>query len=156
MALDATAREANVRDSIKKYFIDNIYTTEGIAVMFDTSVSEPDLRKITMDRWLSVAFGSMGRETLSFIITDLYCCTRRDPEGFRLAQLCDTVMGYLTDIDSSDGMKKITFYQSRASGAWTDLGGLVIQDIIESPENLAPDETKFKMLNVRWRFASKV
>ena len=43
MSLHATAREANVTDSIQKYFIDNLETIEGLAVTFDKALSQPKL-----------------------------------------------------------------------------------------------------------------
>lgn len=156
MALDSTAREANVRDSIKKYLVDSLATIEGISLGFDVSLSVPDTVSRHTIRWVSCDFGPIDRETLSSAVIDIYCCTRNDSEGFRLAQLVDTVLGYLTDINSTDGMKKITFYRSSASETWTSIGGLVVQEIIESGQMIGPDETKFKVLNVKWRFASKI
>ena len=49
MALDATAREANLRDSIKKFFIDNLETIEGLVVTFDKALSYPDLSDRTVE-----------------------------------------------------------------------------------------------------------
>lgn len=156
MSLDPTAREANIRDSIKKYLVDSLETIEGIELTFDRTLSTPDLRSLNTNRWVSVAFGSLSRETLSSMSFDLFCCTRRDEEGFRLAQLTDTVMGYLTDNTSTDGMRKINFYRSSATEAWSSIGGIAIQEIIESAEMDASDETKYKILTVRCRFGSKV
>lgn len=39
MALDPTARLANVKDSIKKYFVDNIARTSGKKLTFDKALS---------------------------------------------------------------------------------------------------------------------
>lgn len=156
MSLDATAREANFKDSWKKYLSDSLETAEDIALMFDKTLSVPNLRGIAVDRWVSVVFGAIDRGTLSSGMLDIYCCTRKDEEGFRLAQLADTVMGYLTDSSSTDGMKKIVFYRSRAQGSWENIGGIAIQEIIESGEMDGPDGTKFKILSVISRFASKV
>jgi len=148
MSLDPTAREANVRDSIKKFFVDNIRTIEGIYVSFDRYLSAPKIQGKDTNRWVSVHIGPLEREFHSTVELDVYCCTRIDSEGFRLAQLCDNVMGYLTDSTMSDGMKRITFYQSRPSGAWTELGAFKVIEINESPQLDATDQTKYKVLTV--------
>jgi len=162
MALNPTAREANVIDSIKKYFVDNIYTTEGIAVTFDDSLSQPKVQgsPSEVDRWVGIETGDLELDTLSEFFLEIYVCTRKDNEGFRNAQLRDTIMGYLVDSEGTytDGMMRIPFYRSVAGGFsnWTLLGNLLIQDVIESGRMKTPDETKFKVLTVRLRFASKV
>lgn len=157
MALDPTARQANVMDSIKKFLADSLETTESIALTFDVSLSAPTLQGTSVDRWIAVGIGPLDMQTLSAFTVNLFCCTRRDPEGFKLAQLRDTVYNYLIDTDQTDGMKKITFYRSRAAGAWTDLeSGIVVSEVIESGVMEAPDETKYKILTVTMKFASKV
>ena len=156
MALDRTAREANVRDSVKKYFVDNIYTGEGIQVTFDKGLSTPKLQGTPVLEWISVHFMSMDMSELSTLILDVYCCTRQDSEGFRLAQLRDKVMGYLSDTTKSDSMARIDFYRSRADGNWTLLGAMVVQDVIESNSMVAQDETKYKILTCRLRWSSKI
>jgi len=53
-------------------------------------------------------------------------------------------------------MKRITLYRSRATGAWTDIGSILVHNIIESPRMLAPDESKYKILTVILRWSSKI
>lgn len=154
MSLDSTAREANVRDSLLKFFVDNLKTVEGINISFDRSLSAPRIQGNEVDRWVMVDFGPMDRATLSEHYVDLYCCTRKDPQGFRLAQLGDTVMGYLTDSTQTDGMKRIPFYKSKETGAWDLLGALLVTEIREGKEDEAPDGTKFKILSVMLKWAS--
>ena len=159
MALDPTARESNYRDSIKKFFVDNIKVASGIPLLFDPNISTPRLighSNQNVDRWVAVHFGSLSMGYMSEGILDVYCCTRRDNEGFKLAQLRDTVVGYLTDTDSTDGMKRITLYRSYADQAWDVLGAILVQDISESPQMKEEDDTKYKVLTVRLRFASKI
>jgi len=62
MALDPTARRANVQDSMKKYFVDNFETTEGIALRFDRTIAAPTLQGHEVDKWLSIIFGAMDRK----------------------------------------------------------------------------------------------
>jgi len=159
MVLDSTARETNYRDSIKRYFVDNLSTVERIPLTFDKALSTPRVQGATaVNRWVSIDWGTLFRGYMSEGVIDIYCCTRQDNEGFKLAQLVDKVMGYLRDTSMTDGMRRITFYKSAANiGDWTVLGGILIHpDIIESPQLDAPDETKYKILTVRLNFASKI
>jgi hypothetical protein len=156
MALDPTARETNVRDSIKKFFVDNM--SPQYHLMFDKGMSKPSVQGTPseVDRWISVNFGSMDRGTLSEHNIMVFCCTRKDNEGFRLAQLSDAVMGFLSDATATHGMKRIDLYRSYENQAWTLIGGLLVQEIIESSQYIADDETKYKILNVRLRWSSKI
>jgi len=153
MALDPTAREANVRDSIIKYFKDNLKTTEGITTVFDIGISQPDS---SSTQWVSVNFGAMEFTTMSTFFLYVHCCTREDNEGWRLAQLKDKVLGYLSDENATHGMKSITLYRSYLNQAWVAIGGLLVQEVLESGQLLAPDGTKYKTLSVRLRTASKL
>jgi hypothetical protein len=159
MALDPTAREANIIDSIKKYLSDNLETTENIALTFDVALSAPKIQGRLVDRWVSCDIGVIVLDSISEANFELFLCTRRDNEGFRLAQLRDTVMGYLTNSGTpGDGRMSIPFYQSSSSpsATWTLLGGMLIMDVIESRRMKAPDETKYKILTVRLKFGAKV
>jgi hypothetical protein len=156
MALNATAREANLRDSIKKFFLDSIETGENVPITFDKGLVSPDLSDRNVKKWVSINFGSMQFETLSTAMLMVHCCTRQDNEGFALAQLKDKVLGYLSDEASTDGFKRITFYQSHHSVAWVEIGKLLVVEVTEGPQLDADDETKYKTLDVLIRFPSKI
>ena len=162
MSLDATARESNVRDSLKKYFTDSLKSSEKIPITFDTSLSVPKLQGKDVDRWVSIRIGPMKRVTLSEVIVSFYCCTRKDNEGFRLAQLGDTVMGCLTpdsdDEDNTDGIKRICLYRSASGGYtnWEEVGSLLVTNIDESSEMITTDKTKYKILTVTVNWIAKV
>lgn len=157
MALDPTAREANFRDSIKKYFVDNLETIDGIPLTFDKALSSPNIQGKTVHKWVTILFGSAHIDTMSEIYFRIFCCTRQDNEGFKLAQLKDTVMGYLTNDGSvGDGQVRIPFYRSYANQAWSLLGSLLVIDVMDSDQLEAPDETKYKILTVRLKTASKM
>jgi hypothetical protein len=156
MALDPTAREANLRDSIKKYMVDNLATIESLNLSFDSTLATPLLSDKSVDKWVIVNFGSMHRGDMSMTTLEIFCCTRKDNEGFKLAQLVDTVMGYLTVSTGDDSTCRIPFYRSYPSQPWENIGGIVVQDIFESEQLLAEDDTKYKILTVVLRFASKV
>lgn len=153
MTLDPTAREANFRDSIKKYFVDNF----GVPITFDKALSSPNIQGKAVHKWVTVLFDSIVLGTMSEITLRLFCCTRQDNEGFKLAQLRDTVVGYLVNDGSiGDGQVRIPFYRSHAVDAWSLLGSLLVIDVFESAQLEAPDETKYKILTVRLKTASKM
>ena len=159
MTLDATARLANIKDSLKKYLYDELQTSRNIPVLFDKSVSDPDLQSITVQKWVAVNLGETSIKLLSDILVVLYCCTRKDNEGFKLAQLRDTVFEILSvdPTTATDNFKRIPFYQSAPQAVnWTQIGSLLVQDIIESEDLIASDETKYRILTVRLRTPSKV
>jgi hypothetical protein len=155
MALDPTAREANVRDSIKKFFVDNIYRTEGVEVTFDTELSTPKIQGIEVDKWITINFGEFNFDNMSDYNIDVYCCTKNDSEGFKLAQLRDKVMGYLTDSSKADGMGRVTLYRSYADRPWEIIGYLMVFVETESKQMVAPDGTKFKMIPCTLKWGAK-
>ena len=152
MTLDATAREANIWDSIKKYFVDSL----SYAVTFDKALSAPDIQGKVVDRWVSFALDDIVIGDLSMIQLSIYCCTRQDNEWFKLSQVRDTVYDLLIDTTKTDTMRRIPFYASSPTVAWTLIGTLMVDEVMESPRMEAEDETKFKVLHVRLRTASKV
>jgi hypothetical protein len=156
MALDPTARKTNIKDSLKKYFIDSLKSGEGIAVTFDIGLGIPKSQGVEAERWVSVNLGDIDIQHLSRLDLRVFCCTRKDAEGFKLAQLRDTTLGYLTDTSQTDGMRRISFYRSSASQAWELLGAFVVQEVHEAGEGTTEDETKFTLLVVTLRWASKV
>ena len=157
MTIDSTARLSNVMDSIKKYFIDNLYTKEGICLSFDKTLSTPVLQGIDVNRWVSFRFGATTMDSLSSIIIDLFLYTRNDTEYFRLAQLRDTLFGYLVDGTKTDGMARIPLMKSHPTQAWILLeGGFVVQEIIEGDNSELDDLTKFKQITCILRWGTKI
>jgi hypothetical protein len=122
--IHSTASLANVHDSMKKYFIDNLYTIENISTMFDRSLSDPATVDLALQQWVVINFGELVPGNVSRISLDIYCCTREDIEGYNLTRLRDTVLGYLTDNTALDGKRRIKLYQSQLF--------------------YAPDETKYR------------
>jgi hypothetical protein len=154
MTLDSTARRANIKDSIKKWAVDNVETADR-PVTFDKYLSTPDISG-SASKWVSFNLGAVDRDFLGDIMLDIFCCTRNDPEGFKLAQLTDNVMEQLSDTTMSDGMKRISFYKSYANQAWELLGAMLVQSVRESAEMEGPDGTKYVILSCRLRTAMKI
>ena len=160
MSLDPTAREANFLDSVKKFFIDNLYTISSIPVLFDNGLNEPNIRaggSDQVDKWVSVNHGNVKYGNVSEKQIRIYICHRRDKEGFRLAQLSDTVMGYLTDIAQNDGHRRMTLYKSHVDpNKWTSIGGVVIYVDVVSQQMQLNDETKYKIIECTFRWGTKI
>jgi hypothetical protein len=156
MALDSSAKESNLRDSLKKFFVDNIETAEGISVMFDRGLNAPNIQGKVAEKWISINMGPVILATMSDILIDIYLCTRKDNEGYKLSQLRDKVLAILVDDSMDDGKKRITFYKSYAAQAWEEIGKLLVWDIIPSGDMVASDETKFKILTVILKVAIKI
>jgi len=158
MALDATARESNMRASVIKYFTDNIKGTEGIECIFDKDLIQPDTKNKTLDRWVSVNIGQTTKETLSELVLTIYCLQRKDKEGYKLAQLIDRVMTYLVpDGVTVDGTKRIPFYQNFPTrSSWSQVSSFLVMDIIGSKDMVAPDGTKFRILTVFLKWPANV
>ena len=155
-ALDPTARESNIRDSIKKYFVDNINRTEGLALLFDKFMTTPKVQGIEVDKWVAVMIGDISLNTLSDVTLEIYCCTKKDSEGFKLAQVRDNVMQYLVDTDQTDCAARITLYRSSATEAWVAVGTMIVQIDSESRQMDAEDNSKFKIITVRLIWAAKI
>ena len=154
MSIDPTASEFFFRSSIKKYFIDNLTTVEGITVLFDKTILYENIRDKTITQWIVVNFGQFRRDYLSSNVLEVNCCTRKDTEGVKLSKLTDTVMGYLTDPNMTDATKRITLYNATDSSPsnWTEIGGMMVTTIREGIQQLTPDETKVKGIDIvlRW------
>lgn len=155
MALDPTARQANLIDSIKKFFVDNINRAEGLPLLFDRSLSTPSIQGVEADKWVAVAFGDINMDHVSEHIVEVYCCSRRDPEGFKLAQIRDKVLGYLTDLNTPDGLRRIPLYKTNVT-PWAEVGGLLVIPDTESGILETTDETKFKIVPFRLKWAAKI
>ena len=151
MTLDPTTRESNVKDSVKKFFIDNIYKTGYALVTFDKSLSSPKVQGQTIvAKWVSINFGSIDTEdALSMCVLEILCCTRSDAEGYQLSHLRDKVVGYLEESG------RIPLYRSYEDQAWEELGAMMVFIGTESGHLAGPDGTKFKRIPVVLKWGSK-
>jgi hypothetical protein len=53
-------------------------------------------------------------------------------------------------------MRRINLYRSYASQAWVLIGAMLVQEVIETQQFDADDETKWKLLTARLRWSSKI
>ncbi len=157
--LDPLARESNYKDSLKKFFIDNLSVNEGIPVTFDKMLNFPDvfqesfqMRDERVDKWISVISGGILEQT-PFITAypSIFICSRRDPEGFKLAQVRDHVRGYL------EVSRKIAFYRSYSAPIeWDFLTNMTVYHRGESSQLTTKDGTKFKRMSVILKWAATI
>lgn len=146
MPLDASARQANIMDSVRKFFIDNVKRNSGIPLGFDTTIADPDiLRNTTRDRWVIVNFGTFVPGTVCLQLLSIVCAAKHDQQNFKVAQVRDTIVSYL----NPNGMLgTIDLYQSSQSEAWTKIGGVLVKIVSESGFLLASNDIKYKTIDV--------
>lgn len=152
MTLDPTLSEACLKNSIKKFFVDNIFTAEGIDIDFDVQYVMPEDVGGEVDKWISIKFGAIEGGTLSrsHIIVNLF--TREDTEGTDLAILRDTVLEKITDLNATDGRVRITLYDL----TWNPIGGIIPSLTLESDEaGVLKDGTKWKWLRIDLKWGAR-
>ena len=152
MAIDPTAKKHNVRMSVKKFLSDELETVKGKSVFFDLGFTLPAVDDLT--NWFSVVFGPMHRAGLAEFTFDLIVATRKDPEGDQLAAMADIGFDVLTDSTQVDGKRRIPFYDV-VGETWTQMGALIVSDVMDSGEMEGPDKTKYQQLTSRVRWVAK-
>lgn len=154
MALDATVRESNVWDSVRKFFVDNLKRGgPGIPIGFDIGLASPKIAgNEVVAKWINIESGSIDSKTVSSYSFRVICCTRKDNAGFKLTQLRDTLMGYLKP-SGEQGI--IPLYQTREGGEWgTAIGGMLIYINGESERLTSSNEIKFKVVDVTLKWGA--
>ena len=150
MPLDQTAQKSNFWFSLKKYVIDNVSVVNSIEVIFDKFLPPTS----SIDQWIFVMQGVLGRDTVSDYSFEICCVTRQDYEGDRLASLVDTISGYFVgDTTKTDGLMRIPFYDALTQ---IQNGSMIIIDCKESGIGEAPDQSKFLILSITAKMASKI
>jgi hypothetical protein len=153
--MNALAKESNVKSSLKKYFVDAF----GEYVTFDISLASPDIRtqgSNVVNQWYNISFGEFGRQVLSDYQFEIFCLSRQDAEGIKLAEMADVLVALLVDSANSDGMRRIPFYDV-SSIPWVQIGSMVVQEFWDNkPFALNADETKVKIYNVRLRWGTAI
>lgn len=155
MAIEPTSSMVNFKYSMRKYLVDNLVTAEGLELTFDRTLADPYTPKTSnpsLTNWLLVKFNNVRLNTMSTAVLEINCCTRQDNQGIILAGLRDTTVSYLT-VDSGPGYTLVPFYRQDTKA---NIGGIILQNLIESDELLGADDTKYIILTMSCRFASKV
>jgi len=156
MPLDETAKLSNIVRSLKKYFVDSLYTAESIQLDFDKSYQDVYAALLDrVDQWAIIAIDPSDMDTLASLGFTIFLYSRRDPEAVNLLTLRDTVMGYLIDTTQTDGMARMALYDA----AWVTIGAAVITLPVgrqESNNLVAEDGTKFRYISAVLRWGAKV
>jgi hypothetical protein len=101
-----------------------------------------------------VVQNTLDRDTVSEYRFDIYCVTRKDYEGDLLTELVDKVTGYfLYDETKNDTLIRVPFYNATTGN---QIGNMVITDLKESDPADAPDQSKFTILSIIAKMASKI
>ncbi len=151
MALEATLQEVNFRRSVKKYFVDNLYTAQDIYIAFGTTYKEP-VDEVTgpRDAWINFHFDGLSvTGTLASGKVAAYMFSRRDLEGDLLAGVRDELMATLIDLSMPDGIRRVPLYDEN----WDIIGGMLISTGLESKESKGKDNTLFKFINIHFNYA---
>ncbi len=156
MPLDETAKLSNIVRSLKKYFVDSLYTAESIQLDFDKSYQDVYAALLErVDQWAIIAIDPSDMDTLASLGFTIFLYSRKDPEAVDLYTLRDKVMGYLIDTTQTDGMARMTLYDA----AWVAIGAAVITLPVgrqESENLVAEDGTKFRVISATLRWGAKV
>lgn len=152
MTLHATLSESCLKYSIKRYFVDNLYTAENIELDFDVKYVDPKDISPTNTKWVSIKFGAIEGGTLSRSHIIVYVCTRKDNEGVDLSNLRDIVMDKIIDENQTDGIKRIPYYDSTP----TQIGAMLPILTLEQEEpGVLDDGTKFKWMRIDLHWGAK-
>lgn len=149
MELDSTAKKRNFIFSIKKFIVEEIYDSNGILPIFDEFLPPEE----STNEWIFVDFGPLDLQVMSVFSFDIFCVTRRDYEGDRLSELIDIVSGVFYDNTTTDGLKRVPFYDAVTH---IQNGSMVITGCEEGKGGMeTPDKSKFSILTITARMASK-
>jgi len=155
MALDATTRETNVKDSFKKFLIDALHPTYRLT--FDKGLNAPKIRGTDSEKWVAVECGRFEIGIICSFEIRLYCCTKKDNSGFKLSQLRDVLLGHLTDNTQDDGVKRVALYKSHAEiDKWTQISTMVIHINGETGQLTLSDETKTKVIDITLKWGGRI
>ena len=148
MSVDITQSEVAFKRSIKKYFVDNLVTTEGIFIEFDVAYRIPP----NVNEW--VVFHFDGLTTEGNVATGrvaAYMFSIKDKEGMNLSALRDTLMDYVGDNDADDGKRRVPLVDE----TFTTVQGMVLTPGDESKQDVGEDGTKYKYVNLYFKFGTK-
>ena len=153
MAIDPTLSEQCFRRSVKKYFVDKLYTIDGVYLGFETEFQEPEETDGTeITEWINFHFDGLTPDnTLGHGRVAAYLFTRKDVDGSKLAILRDKLMDSLIDLTMPDGIRRVPLYDL----AWQSIGGMLVSTGREPKEERGADKTLYKFINIYFRYATK-
>lgn len=149
--MDNTAQYSTIYRSVRKHLIDNLHTAKSIAVSFDRNIMIPYIYDKDLTRWVSVLLKDGYPDQLFEQDLEIYCCSRKDPEGINRASLIDSVFDVFID---NDGNKlSIPLYESD----FETIVGYALPNMRVAQNNIPlEDETTYTLLRVILRWAAKL
>jgi len=124
-------KESNIRNSIKKFFLDGINAVEGIPVHFTTNIDQSELSEwIFVDCSNESMTGHVSRKRVI-----VYVFTRDDPEYDRLHEIMDKVISYFHP-------GHIALYD----GDWNEVGGAKVEVLPVGALRKTKDNSNFKAM----------
>ena len=153
--LSPETRVSDFENSVKKYFIDNLQTTENIPLFFDWMEDIPvDSNGVKLLSWIIISFGYVQLGTVAECPVNVHIFTRNDFESQNLNILMDKVNSYIINEDAVNGLHTIPYYNT-ISLPWVVNGGIMpfIRNIY-GVESLK-DNTKMRTILLTMRWGSK-
>ena len=153
--LSPETRVSDFENSVKKYFIDNLQTTENIPLFFDWMEDIPvDSNGVKLLSWIIISFGYVQLGTVAECSVNVHIFTRNDFESQNLNVLMDKVNSYIINEDAVNGLHTIPYYNT-ISLPWVVNGGIIpfIRNIY-GVESLK-DNTKMRTILLTMRWGSK-
>lgn len=153
--ISPVSRQVNIKNSVKKYFLYALEELENLTVFFEELSETPsDDNGDKLLKWVTILFGrgDLGHVSEQQITISAY--TRDDSEGYELSVLLDTIMGYILDEDSTNGLATIPFYDTSVV-PWVFAGGMMpfLQPSLGEMEGA--DGTKLKDINIVCKWGGK-
>jgi len=106
--LDKTQKEHHVFLSLKKLFVDELWSIHNIPVEFGFVDERPQGH----DQFIVVLINEFIPSTVSSVTATIFMFSKHDGEQGQLSQLYDTVLSLFLSADEEHGFKRIPFYDA--------------------------------------------
>jgi len=136
-------KHTNLKRSLRKYFVEYFYDTNGIEISFDKNIAIPFLKDTSVSQWVAIHIEGREIDTINECSVILFCCCRY---GTDLDVLTNTALNALIEDDGE--VKTIPLYDTDDN----ELGKLVIFMNPIDDEMKLDDQTNFSRipLYVKW------
>lgn len=145
-----TLSEVNIKTSLKLFFNEKF---DGIVpIMYDKSVTDPYVSTTNMgevvDRWLTILFRATDKADVSEVVTEIFCCSRKDTDNMLIEELVDEVNAVLFP---ENGHLTIPLYNVQSE---TVIGNLFFLKQLYGQTGIftAIDGTKYQIISVPFRW----
>jgi len=163
MGLNSLSRETNYKDSLRKFFVENLSDEHDIPVTFDKLLNFPDIfqegfryHDDRVNKWVSIVSGGLiERSPMIIAYPAIYMCTRRDNEGYRLAQLRDKVRELLNE-SMTIPLYRNFYVPFQDQYMWEFITHMTIFHNGESDQLTTKEDTRFKRLSLRIQWAATI